>query len=165
MTDDQDQFLLKKFHANGLLVMGLMGGFAFTALVLVLTQSGLFDDALTKNLLTPLGASTAIPWAEIYFISLVVLLGTLSFWYVVVSFMMLIVSSVTPILRLRNLSEIAGGSVSFLSGFFGVVIWLLILPFSPIDSFIFFIVSQVLFHFADSAYKKDESLLKNDDMT
>ncbi len=58
------------FHEQALLVVGFIGGFALTALVLVLANQNLFDASL--------GPSLGGFWAEAYFKSLIVALSGIS---------------------------------------------------------------------------------------
>lgn len=139
------KFEKKTFSENGLLVLGLLGGFALATLALVISNQNTFEP---KSLSALTGISwpggSEITWGEVYLFSLETLLGIVGFWSISTSFIMLLISASPHAEEFRYQNKFAAYSVALLCGGFAGILSLIVWPFSPASGWTILGASMVI---------------------
>ncbi len=119
----------REFAQGGLLVASILGGFVFTAMVLVLQSQATVAASLAENLPKVVFGITS---ADVYFLVVYVGFGGLSFLCLIVSLVFAVVASAENIDSVSGLFRFAWRALLGISGAFGAMISWLVLGFNPI---------------------------------
>jgi len=153
----------KEFAQNGLLAISIIGGFVFTALILVL--QGQENQAVRLNLELP-NVVFGVSASDVYFLVAEVWLGGLTFLCVLVSMAMLLVSSANKAEdSTKNLSAFVNKWTLVVIGTFGGVISWLIIPYHPFAAFIVLLMNYAGWLLFKRVWDKDEKIFRPDDNT
>jgi uncharacterized membrane protein len=118
----------RQFSQNGLVVVSILGGFLFTALILVLQNQ---NDTVVNNINKALpNALLGIRASDAYFFIVYLLLGTTCFLAVILSLAMLMVASAKAQESTDNLAGFVGTWLLALPGGFGATISWLVVPYN-----------------------------------
>ncbi len=157
---------VKAFSENGLVVMGLLGGFALATLALVISAQHTFEpNSLDWSIGIKWPGGSQITSGEVYLFSLETLLGIVGFWSITVSFVMLLISSSKHPELFKSSHKFAGVSVAVLCGGFAGILALLVAPFSPASSWTIIGASLIITGVMFVLRKEDKNRYLNDKKT
>jgi hypothetical protein len=141
----------RKFSEGGILVIGLLGGFAFAALIWVLPQS---QQPHTTGLFAVM-SNFGFTFAQVYFPILDVMLSCLALACVIASMGLLTVSSAVNPDSYSHLFDLSSRLVVYLVPLFAGVLFFMIFPYSPAAGFVFLGFALIIVYLYQYLWRSD----------
>jgi hypothetical protein len=143
----------RQFAQNGLLMVSILGGFLFTALILMLQNQDTLIAKVDANLPRTIFGVTA---SDIYFPFVYIALGGLSFICVLVGVAFTIVASAKNPTSVERLFAFGWKALVGVCGGFGALLTWIIIPYNMTDAEAVLIFNLVVWFIISRLWRKDE---------